>query len=90
MTDHAASLLQLHSDVAGIKADVKALSTKIDTIVDVVGQQALIIRTFEDERQREVGATGMVKYLVGLIGAGLMSLAYNMHDIITFFWPKVH
>lgn len=75
----------LRSEINGLKSDIKSLSDKVDLIVGVVGQQAAIIRTFEDERQREIGSRGIVKYLIGVLGAGLMSIAYNLHDIITFF-----
>ncbi len=73
-----------------LEAELESMVEKLDTVISTIGQQSVIIRTFEDERMRSVGATGMVKYLVGLMGAGLMSIAYNLHDIMMFFFPPKH
>jgi hypothetical protein len=81
---------QLRAEIEIMRNELHSLDEKVDTIISTIGQQSSIIRTFEDERMREVGAKGMVKYLVGLLGAGLMSIAYNLHDIIWFFWPPKH
>lgn len=89
MTDHA-DFISLSSDVAGVKRDIKSLSDKVDTIVGVVGQQATIIRGFEDERQRDIGSRGTIKFLWGILAAGITSIAYNLHDIIWFIWPPKH
>jgi len=84
-------IYQLHAEVEVIRAELRNLESKIDLVIGTIGQQSTIIRTFEDERMRELGARGIVKYLIGILGAGLMSLAYNLHDIINFFWPtKLH
>jgi hypothetical protein len=73
--------------LVSLEHDFKALMSRVDIAINTIHHQSIIIRTFEDERQRELGARGIVKYLIGLIGAGLMSIAYNLHDIINFFWP---
>lgn len=91
MTDHEPMLLQLYSDVERIKEQMKSIDEKMNTVVSVVGQQATIIRTFEDERQQKIGSSGTIKFLWGILAAGVTSIAYNLHDIIVFFFPpKLH
>lgn len=71
--------------------DLEELTKKVDTILDVLGQQATIIRSFEDEKQRDIGSKGTIKFLWGIIATGVASIAYNLHDIILFlFPPKIH
>lgn len=86
----AATLLQIHSDVARIKEQIDSLNERVDVVVDIAGQQAAIIRSFEDERQRRIGSQTMIKLLWGLISAGVASIAYNLHDIVSFFFPPKH
>lgn len=90
MTDHANLLLQMHSDVERIKEQIDSLIEKVDTVVSVVGQQATIIRTFEDERQRKIGSSSTIKFLWGVLVTGMAGIAYSLHDILLFFWPPKH
>lgn len=87
MTDHETLLLQLHSDVERVKNQIESLIEKVETVVDVIGQQSAIIRGFEDERQRRIGSRTTIKLLWGIIAAGLTSIAYNLHDIMQWLFP---
>lgn len=91
MTDREGILLQLHSDVERLKEQIESLIAKVDTVVSVVGQQAAIIRTFEDERQRKIGSTNTIRLLWGVLSAGMAGVAYSLHDILSWlFPPKLH
>jgi len=79
--------MSIATDVARIEAEMKALREDFDQMADIVAQQAKIIRDFEFERQRRLGAKGMVKFVWGMLTTGIAGVAYMMHDILAFLFP---
>lgn len=73
-----------------LEVEFESISEKIDTVISTIGQQSSIIRGFEDERQREIGSRGMIKFLWGILLTGMTSIAYNLHDIVGFLFPPKH
>lgn len=71
-----------------IKNDLEGLNEKYDALVNVVSQQSKIIRDFEDQRQRQIGAQNTVRFIWGLLTAGVAGIAYVLHDVIQFLWEK--
>lgn len=84
---NAEEMHSLKSMVDKISWQISDLSEKFEMMSGVVAQQASIIRTFEDERQRRIGSQSTVRVLYGLLTAGVAAMAYTMHDIILVFWP---
>lgn len=76
--------------MAGMQAEMKALREDFDQLTEIVRQQAAIIRNFEDERQRRLGAKGTVRFIWGMIVTGVAGVAYVLHDIVIYFWPPRH
>jgi len=73
--------------VARIEAEVVALREDFDQLTEIVKQQATIIRNFEDERQRRLGAAGTVKFIWGMVVTGVAGVAYVLHDVVVYFFP---
>ncbi len=82
--------MSIATDVARIGAEVRALREDFDQLTTIVAQQAQIIRDFEFERQRNIGARGMVKFVWGLLTTGIAGVAYMLHDIVGYFYPMKH
>ena len=83
--------MSIATDVARIQAEIVALREDFNQLTNIVTQQAQIIRDFEDERQRRLGSQGTIRFLWGLLTAGIAGIAYSLHDILVFFIPpKIH
>lgn len=74
-------------EIVRLEAELKALREDFDQMTSVVAQQAQIIRNFEDERQRQLGARGAIKFIWAFLTTGVAGVAYSLHDILMFFWP---
>lgn len=81
----------VYYQVSELKSELQSLTEKMDTVIGVLGQQAGIIRGFEDERQREIGAKSMIKFIWAMLTAGVAAMAYVLHDLVIYFFPpKLH
>lgn len=72
--------------VQGLQGKIEALGDKLDQLVNVVAQQADIIRRFENERYEIKGAQGAVKFIWGALVAGVGAVAYVLHDVVTIYF----
>lgn len=80
----------LQQSINDLQFQFRSLDEKIDQMSSIVAQQAAIIRSFEDERQRQTGAKGAVKLIWGILATGIAGAAYALHDITQFFFAPRH
>ena len=76
---------EIQASIDNVEFELKNLNTRLDSHVDIVAQQARIIRNFEDERQRNIGSRGAIRLVWGLLGTGVAAIAYSIHDILSWF-----
>ena len=81
---------EIYQAVGELRSEMKELSHQLGSLSGIVAQIAPIVRSFEDERQREIGSKGTVKYIWGALTAGVVAVAYVMHDVLTLVWPPRH